>query len=270
MSSYNLTTNLLTPQLFYLRLLIGILFLLIMQDMHSQELQGRIFNNDQPVAGILIRNLRSEASTFSTEDGYFTLQVRENDSLTFSAPYFESKSMMITSRILEKPLIVELERTNIALEEVVVEDKMTEKEFKPMVYSKDLNTIIKEDIQAHPEKYYPMSSNYGLDFISLLKSIVRLFRKRPSGSNTPEQPNYITAAQIDSLVQKHDLVNTDLLRNDLKIATEQEQLFFLFLETKELDNTLLLPDKELKLLESLLLAGDEFTRLQKSPSSQFE
>ena len=85
------------------------------------ELEGRVYNKDNDVAGIHVMNSTTRRATVTDANGFFTITVRLNDSLVFSAVQFKRKVIPVTLNILESKLVyVPLEDVLTELDEVIV------------------------------------------------------------------------------------------------------------------------------------------------------
>lgn len=82
-----------------------VLFVLKMQAQDLKILQGIVLVNQLPVENVHIINLSSEKSTVSNSDGRFSIQVKEDDLLTFSAVHLDYWRKSIRKADLEKGFV---------------------------------------------------------------------------------------------------------------------------------------------------------------------
>lgn len=225
----------------------------------AQEITGRVFNNDSPVAGIIITNKTDNRSVFSNGQGYFKLPAASGDSLVFRSLYFVDKQMVITNTLLREGVVVELISQGIALEEVVVNKELESKKFEPIKYSKDLNVIIREDIKKHPEKYRPPAPNYGVNIAYIFRSLLRWFNTGKKDS-LKEKP-YLSSEELHQAFQTHKLVNNSFISKQLDIPPERQHLFCQYLELQKLDVALLTPKEELQFLDIIMKNAAQFRSL---------
>lgn len=86
-----------------------ILFFLVLTSLCSAQtksLEGRVTAKENDVTGVAIQNLTTEKATISDVDGYFTIAVRLNDTLVFSAVQFKRKIVPVTQALLDAPFFV--------------------------------------------------------------------------------------------------------------------------------------------------------------------
>lgn len=87
----------------------------------SKTLEGKVYSKDGDVAATHVLNTTTKKAAITDINGYFTIVVRLNDTLVFSAVQYERKEIVVHAAILEsKFLSVPLEESNIALDEVIV------------------------------------------------------------------------------------------------------------------------------------------------------
>lgn len=85
------------------------------------KLEGRVYSKDGDVAATHVSNSTTNKGTITDLKGFFTISVRFNDTLVFSAVQYKKKQVVITSEILEnKKFEVFLEEALTELNEVVV------------------------------------------------------------------------------------------------------------------------------------------------------
>lgn len=102
---------------------IFILTFLISYVSFAQEkmIKGKIVADGNNVSGINLMNLVNEKSAITNENGEFSILVKEDDMLIFSAESFYYKRKIIEAEDLKKDvLIVEMEPKPIEIEEVVI------------------------------------------------------------------------------------------------------------------------------------------------------
>ena len=85
------------------------------------ELEGRVYSKDGDVAGTHVVNRTTQRATITDSNGFFTISVKLNDTLVFSAVQFKRKEIVVTASVLNTALIsVPLEEVLTELEEVVI------------------------------------------------------------------------------------------------------------------------------------------------------
>lgn len=88
---------------------------------YSTKLDGRVYSKDGDVAATHVSNITSGRGTITDANGYFTISVKLNDILVFSAVQYKRKEVVIGLRMLESELLsVPLEASLTHLDEVVI------------------------------------------------------------------------------------------------------------------------------------------------------
>lgn len=91
------------------------------QDFFSKKLEGRVYSEDDDVAATHVLNTTTERATITNINGFFSISVKLNDTLVFSAIQYKRKKIVVTLSILEsKLLLIPLEEALNELDEVVV------------------------------------------------------------------------------------------------------------------------------------------------------
>ncbi len=98
------------------------------------ELKGRVIQDqtELPIAYVNIGFISSNIGTSSDADGSFSLRIpeqRANDTLTFSALGFVTRSVAIQFLLSKSEIVVRLKEEAIFLNEVVVEEKLEKNKF---------------------------------------------------------------------------------------------------------------------------------------------
>lgn len=228
--------------------------------LQAQIFQGRVFHEDTPLEGIIFFNQRSQQAAYSDAMGYFIIPASEGDSVLINSHHYRENLVIIGGEELKAPKIIVLKSKDINLEEVVVTQALEPKPFNTNTYSLNLNEAIKEDMKKHPLKYGKLSAN-GFDFIAMYKLIASLFKGKKKRSVRPKE-TLISASQIDSVFANNERFNDTFMKETLNITEEQKQLYFYYLENRGISKNLLGEDKELDLMEKLLITAAEFKALE--------
>ena len=91
------------------------------QTFDSKSLKGRVVAKGKDVTGVAIQNISTRRATITDFNGDFSIEVKLNDTLVFSAVQFRRKIVPISMALLNSPFItVPLEEFVNELREVVV------------------------------------------------------------------------------------------------------------------------------------------------------
>ncbi|WAC02101.1 hypothetical protein N7U66_20360 [Lacinutrix neustonica] len=219
----------------------------------SQTLKGIIYHQEATADNIKIENLSKNSTVFSNENGEFEIEATVNDSIVFSALFYETKTKVVTQKQLEALTVFELKQTTNRLEEVILTDVGKEKPFSETQYKGNLNLQMQNDIKNNPH-LYGKSGNGSLDFVAIAKLIGKLFKRK----NTPETKAFISYYDIKTLFQTDAFFNHTLLTKTLNIVTADSNLFFEYIEVQNINNKLLSKDNKLLLLDALITYSHSF------------
>lgn len=104
----------------FIALLFNISFAIGQQS--SKQLQGRIVSDNADVTGITIQNSNTERATITDFEGNFSIQVREGDTLVFSAVQFKRKILPVSKALMNSAFVqIPLEEFVNELDEVTVQ-----------------------------------------------------------------------------------------------------------------------------------------------------
>lgn len=95
--------------------------MVVAQTREVKDLEGRVTSTDGDVAATHVLNTTTQRAGITDINGFFSIQVRVNDTLVFSAVQFKKKEIVITPSIFNsKNLIVPLDDALEQLDEVTV------------------------------------------------------------------------------------------------------------------------------------------------------
>lgn len=109
-----------------MKLGICMFFVLIANSVCAQEsprivLNGKIYANSLDLEGVYVINLKTEKSTITEKDGYFSITATSGDTLLFSAIQLKENRIVLEPKdFQEKPFLVNMEANITTLKEVVI------------------------------------------------------------------------------------------------------------------------------------------------------
>ena len=87
----------------------------------TKDLEGRVYSDDGDVAGTHVMNITTQRATITDANGFFSIPIRFNDTLVFSAVHYKRKVVPVHLAIYESGFLnVYMEAGEIKLEEVTV------------------------------------------------------------------------------------------------------------------------------------------------------
>ncbi|WP_341215514.1 hypothetical protein [uncultured Wocania sp.] len=223
--------------------------------MFSQNITGKIYDQESTVKGAKIYNTIKRITTYTDNQGDFKLSASVNDTLIFTSLFHKEKRLKLIKNHFNEVLVIELKKIVNDLDEVLITKE--NKTFNEKTHTTDLGLQLKNDIKNNPHLYgLPPSGN--IDFIKIFGLVSKLFKNKKV--KTPPIVK-ITYKQFDSLFSNSNLFNNKLLINDLKVSKEYRLLFFDYCEAQNLDNKLLLEENKVLLLDKLFNFSNEFFKI---------
>lgn len=200
--------------------LLGIYFFLACfcsqaQTLSSTNLQGKVVSETKDIADVHVLNTTTKKATITNAYGYFSIPVRLNDTLVFSAVQFKRKEMVISTSMLESKIIfVTLEEGLTELDEVVVmpynlsgtlDQDVENLETEPVVTASTLglpNAYVKPPTKAERELYEAVSGAGLVPLNPILNAIsgrTKMLKKRLARDKKYARTGRVRAFYADSL-----------------------------------------------------------------------
>ena len=199
--------------------------------------------NDEFVSTVNVINNSSGIGTISDINGDFTISVKVDDELIFSSIQYKIKSVKIKiENILDKELLVKLDRKVNFLEEVVVspEDKrkfleLKNEEFKRYVYERDKSSKLDNEIMNRGKL------QDGLNFSNIYKFLTKNLKN--------EEKN-----EIDKLFSNilPKIFEKEFFIYELGINNNEVVDFLNFLDTEDFDKNILEKESKFYLIDFLI------------------
>tara|TARA_R110002050_G_scaffold4573_1_gene22089 strand:- start:67169 stop:67924 length:756 start_codon:yes stop_codon:yes gene_type:complete len=236
-----------------------LLFLILPTTVISQNITGKIYDEESTVKGAKIFNISKNTSTYTDDKGDFKIKASVNDTLVFSSYFHHKKTIALTEKHFNNMIVIELKKAINNLDEVLLTNEIKDTIFNELKYKTDIGMQIKNDMEQNPYKYKPLPSG-NLDFIKIASLIGKLFKSKKK----KDIPIITTTYKaFDSLFENDDFFNTKLLTNQLHIKEVYKPLFFDYCDAKQLDKKLLKKENHVVLLDSLFYCSTEFLEIIK-------
>jgi len=220
--------------------------------------KGKVRWEDLAVHGAEILNLRSKKTTYSDENGEFTILAKATDTLMCLAKNYQYKKMILEKDNDEKTnLLISLVRKPEELEEVVVLSKKT---FPKIKFDKNIASqlfIEKAAIHKKPTGVYDGTIENGVDFIKIGGMILHLFKKEKD-----DKKENVPNVEFKELAKAN--FNDNFYINTLKLNSQEIALFLDFCDADPNSKKVLENANPLKLLDYLFVKNIEFKKLKAS------
>ncbi|QLE02611.1 hypothetical protein HX109_13980 [Galbibacter sp. BG1] len=123
------------------------------------------------------------------------------------------------------------------------------------------------DRNNNPYKYKPLG-NGNVDILAILELIGSLFIKNKYRNS--EIPETISYEEFQDLFLVDSFFSEELLEKDLKISKEYKQLFFIFCESKMIEDEQLKKENQFELLNTLVSCSKEFLQELKNTKNDLK
>ena len=222
----------------------------------SQNIKGKVYDNESTVKGIKVYNVSKKILTYTNEDGDFEISAIVSDTLLFESLFHHSKIVKLKQIDFEDVRVFELNKSVNELGEVLISND--DEDFNPLEYTQNAERALDRDMKNNMQLYIPQSSySSGLNFVEIAKMIGKLFKKK----NKSEHIEYITYKDLDSLFKVDKLFNLNLIEEDLNIPEKYAHLFLDYCETKNLNKDLITEKNKVILLDSMVRFSKDFIKI---------
>ncbi len=235
------------------------------------EVNGRIIVSANDVEGVTVFNSSSNKGTVTNAKGEFTIEVRVNDAIEFSALQFENFSVNIDEKILSNRYftVYLVERIN-KLDEVIITpyDMLTGNIVADVKSIETFNPQLDAIYFGVNEVYaYEFTDDYKSEVVNIamtpqqfelspdLVKILGGFLQPVFKSNKNQLENKIKNNESLDLT---DLYGKEFLSHTFKIPEERVEEFIAYVESNKLDLHLLDKGKEVQLIEHLFAQSRQF------------
>ena len=218
--------------------------------------RGQVINDSIKVENVIVFNVNSNKGTITSSQGFFTIKVRENDTLVFSSLLFKSKKTIISAANLKaSELKIKLLTFTNQLAEVVIENNKKEKEFENTQAIVDKKYV--DDDQSSPKNTVIAPVNVienGVDFVRLYKDVLTIMRK-----NHPKKTDFTSSNSFTEVVMNR--INYPFFNKTLKVPDDQIKLFLVFCENDSKSKTLLKSTSDFEIMDYLIEKNKEFQKI---------
>lgn len=228
----------------------------------QESIYGKIYGDNAIAKYIKVSNTIKNTTTFSDENGNFSLKATVGDSIMFSSSFYEKKKIIINTTHFSKVLVVQLKDKINELEEVVLKEVLSEKKFNPRAYNKELNTRINVDVKNKPweYKYSYMTPRQGVNLKGFMHLKGKLFPKKGKDKKyLVLEP--ISYNDIKKLNNNDEFFSDRFFTKDLKIPKDFKYIFFEYFDDQEISSKLLSAENRLLLIEKFVELSDKFLNI---------
>lgn len=219
----------------------------------AQSVSGTIYGDNNIILEyISVTNITQNLETFSDNNGFFTIEANQNDTLLFSSSFYVDKKVLITNDYNKKDVVIQLEQSRNNLDEVIIKNIIFDEE----KFSSNFKNQILYDVD-HNMQAYEKPSNGRVDFRKIFKRVNKVLSKKKEKKPSVE-PNSISYSDLKLLLLEQNF-NNEKLTEVLKIQEENIDLFIDFCRGK-IKRELLEEKNNFLLLDKLIGVSLEFQK----------
>ncbi|MCK7590173.1 carboxypeptidase-like regulatory domain-containing protein [Subsaxibacter sp. CAU 1640] len=246
------------------------------QEIKRVEISGKIVVNSEDLENVTIYNTSSNKGTLTDEDGKFKIEVALFDILEVRALQFQDFTVTIDKNIIDskKATIFLVEKVNKLNEVLILPYDLTGNLVVDMESVRTFNPNLDAiyfgigDISAYefPDDYkseveniaarQPNDIRYQMDGVALVGLLLKPLFKSKKDKKTKEIEK-VNEIQSTSL---RDYYSTRFIVDNFKIPEDKVNDFVAYVESHDLDYSLLKKGKEMDFLEFLTQKSDEFLK----------
>jgi len=246
------------------------------QEIKRVEISGKIVVNSEDLENVTIYNTSSNKGTLTDEDGKFKIEVALFDILEVRALQFQDFTVTIDKNIIDskKATIFLVEKVNKLNEVVILPYDLTGNLIADMesvrTFNPDLDAIYFGigDISAYefPDDYkseveniaarQPNDIRYQMNGAALVGLLLKPLFK----SNKDKKAKEIEKLKEIQSTSLRDYYSTRYIVDNFKIPEDKVNEFVAYVESHDLDYSLLKKGKEMDFLEFLTQKSDEFLK----------
>ncbi len=218
------------------------------QNFYSQNIKGKVFANNLPIANVEVINVSTKAVVNTNSEGFFEIKATTGNWITFYHKNYEVVKIYVDSLFdFNKSLEINLSEKSIKIEEVVVEKKQP--------FLKGLKTGMPVIPYNKPSVNFSDGTVYTpFDFMAIGKLIGGLFKNKDKiklKSKEPVQFRVFTAQSYSS----------DFLVSSLKLKPEEMEEFLNFCNFDPKSSAAVENSDKLILLQFLILKSEEYKKV---------
>lgn len=219
------------------------------------QVHGRVLSQDNPIKNADVINYTTKKSTITNENGDFYIEATIKDHLiVISDNYQDSKIIISHFNIDKDPLLIQLEKKPIEIEEINITTKLKTASF---VTYEDLAMarITKEQARPKNDAVYTGVITNGMDFVQIGKMIGKLFKnKKKSKHQEVKEIDFNTYAKANFTEQ--------FFSKTLELKSEEIELFLQFCEADSKSHEVMTSGNKFLNLNFLIIKKAEFLKLQ--------
>lgn len=215
--------------------------------------RGQVVNDSINVENVVVFNVNSKTGTVTSPQGFFKIDVKENDTLVFSGLQFKSKKVVYSE--IKGILKIKLETFFYQLSEVVISK---ESDIKPIQGSQSIVDQNYFDDEKSSPKNRTMMQVGGIenpmDFVRMYKDVVKTINK-----DTTKKSNKITQTDFTEVAMQK--IPYSFFNSTLKLRDDEIKLFLVFCENDAKAKMIQKSNSDFEIMNFLIEKNIEFKKI---------
>lgn len=216
-------------------------------------IEGRIKSETMDVSDLHVINTTSKKATITNPYGYFSISVKLNDTIWFSAIQYKKSHLVVTNEILESEMVtVTLDEALTELEEVVITPYMLSGDIEKDIQSLKIEPVVTASTLELPNAYVKtLTQNERRLWLAMDEQLLHKLIDEMTGHNTRLR-NWVSRDQITYKVQTvKEFYPDSIYSQELKIPSERIYDFIHFCAVDSIFNSTIYSQDKLKIWEFL-------------------
>lgn len=218
-----------------------------------KTVRGQVVNDSVNVENVVVFNINSKTGTVTGTQGFFKMDVKNNDTLVFSGLQFKSKKIVYSD--IKNSLKIKLETFTYQLSEVIVTKN---KQIKAIQGSQEIvDQQYFDDEKASPQNRTMIQTGRienPMDFVRMYKDVLKIINKDTS-KNTKE----IIKTDFTEVAMKK--IPYSFFNSTLQLRDDEIKLFLVFCENDNNVQKVLKTKSEFEMMDFLINKNVEFKKI---------
>ncbi len=234
-----------------MKLGICMFFVLIANTVLAQEcprivLNGKINANSMDLEGVYVINLKTEKSTITLKDGYFSITATPGDTLLFSAIQLNENRIVLESKDFQEELfLVKMEANITTLKEVVIKRYDNINAVALGISPSGIKHLTQSE-----RKLYTAKSTTGDALLNLMSGRTAMLKKE-----------LVVEGKLSFINQMENMYHEDYFRNTLKIPVEYIKGFLYYLVDNDRFTTVLKSKNKTQIEFAMVSLAEKYNQI---------
>lgn len=218
-----------------------------------KTVRGQVVNDSVNVENVVVFNVNSKTGTVTSSQGYFKIDVKNNDTLVFSGLQFKSKKIVYSD--IKNSLKVKLEAFAYQLSEVIVSKNENIKAIQGSQEIVDQKYF--DDEKSSPQNITMKQTGAianPMDFVRMYKDILKIIKQ-----DTSKDTKEIIRTDFTEVAMRK--IPYSFFNNTLKLRDDEIKLFLVFCENDDNTQKILKSKSEFEMMDFLINKNIEFKKI---------